>query len=231
MRFLRSFLAVVVAVSLVSYAVPSAWAAPPFVGILTLANHAHVDEAAASPGLSVFEGERLSTEPGGLMTVRAGRSTLALGSSTQAALMPISGGMHIDLTVGTIYFSAAENDAVEVHAGEALLRPEKNQPTQAQITILSPKVLQITARHGGLNFSYREEYRNLPEGETYRIYLDAPAEPQGAAGAGAPNTQKTSTARKVTYFIVGAGAVGLGIWYIHEALTSGNPPISSDGSH
>ena len=231
MRFLRTFLAVVIALSLAAYVLPPAWAAPPFVGILTLANHAHVDEAAASPGLSVFEGERLSTEPGGLMTVRAGRSTLALGSSTQAALMPISDGMHIDLMVGTIYFSAAGNDAVEVHAGEALLRPEKNQPTQAQITILSPKVLQITARHGGLNFSYREEFRNLPEGETYRIYLDAPADSQGSAGVGAPNTQKTSTARKVTYFIVGAGAVGFSIWGIHEALTSGSPPNSPDRPH
>lgn len=129
MRYLHSFLAAVVALSLAVYGVPPAWTAPPFVGILTLANHAHVDEATASPGLSVFEGEQLSTEPGGLMTVRAGRSTLALGNSTQAALMPISGGMHIDLMVGTIYFSAAENEVVEVHAEEALLRPEKNQPS------------------------------------------------------------------------------------------------------
>jgi hypothetical protein len=47
-----------------------------------------------------------------------------------------------------------------------LLRPEKDQPTEAQIATLAPKVLQITARHGGLNFSYCEEFRNLPEGET-----------------------------------------------------------------
>ncbi len=131
MRFLRSFLAVAVALSLAAYTVPPAWTTPPFVGILTLANHAHVDEAAASPGLSVFEGEQLSTEPGGLMTVRAGRSTPALGSSTQAAPVPISGGMHIDLMVGAIYFSATENEVVGVHAEEALLRPEENEPTQA----------------------------------------------------------------------------------------------------
>jgi hypothetical protein len=51
-----------------------------------------------------------------------------------------------------------------VHAEEALVRPETNQPTQGLVTILAPKVLQVTAQHGGLNFSDRQEFRNLPEG-------------------------------------------------------------------
>lgn len=223
MRYFRPSLALVVSFSLVVYMVPPTSAAPALVGILTLANHAHLDEAVASPGLTVFGGEQLSTDATGLMAVREGRSTIALGGSTKAALLPISSGMHIDLTAGTIYLSAAENEVVEVHAEEALLRPEYNQLTQAQIAILAPKVLQVTAPHGGLNLRYREEFRNLPEGETYRIYLDAPAEPQGAAGAGG---QKPWIPRKVTYFILGAGAVGLTIWGIHEAMGSGNQPIS-----
>jgi hypothetical protein len=67
---------------------------------------------------------------------------------------------------------------IEVHAEEALVRPDSNQRTQVLATILSPKVQQITARHGGLDFIYRQEFRNLPEGQTYRIYLDSPGEPQ-----------------------------------------------------
>jgi hypothetical protein len=74
-----------------------------------------------------------------------------------------------------------------------------------------------------LNFSYCREFRNLPEGKTYRIYLDASAEPQGAAGAG---MQKAGIASKVAYFIVGAGVAGGTIWGIHEATAAGNGPIS-----
>ncbi len=223
MLYLRSFLAVVLSISLAAFAVPPGRAAHPPVGILTVANHAHLDEAAAFPGLSVFEGELLSTEAEGRLGVRVGHSTLALAGNTEVTLYPISGGMHVDMSAGSLYFSGAENEAIEVHVAEALLRPESNQPTQAVITILAPKVLQVTARHGGLNFTYRQEFRNLPEGETYRIYLDAPAEAQVAAGIG---SQKAGVAGKVAYFIMGAGAGGVTGWGLHAAGTSGNGPIS-----
>jgi len=223
MRFLRFSLVIGLVISLTEYTVPSGYAAHPPLGILTQAEHAHLDAAAAFPGLSVFEGERLSTEEEGRMGVRAGHSTLALAGKTEVTLVPIRGGMHVDMDAGSLHFSAAEKEVVEVHAEEALLRPESDQATQALVTILAPKVLQIRTQHGGLNLSYREEFRNLPEGETYRIYLDAPAEPQGSAGAGA---ETAGGASKVTYFIVAAGAAGLTVWAIHGALSSGNNPIS-----
>jgi hypothetical protein len=115
--------------------------------------------------------------------VRAGHSTITLAAKTELTLIPIGGGVHVDMDAGSLYFSAAENELVEVHAQEALLRPEAAQPTQARITILAPKVVQISAVHGGLNFSYREEFRNLPEGQTHRTYLDAGDEPQVANGS------------------------------------------------
>jgi hypothetical protein len=223
MQYFPPFLAVVVAVSLVFFAVPPALAAHPPIGILTLATHAHLDEATAFPGLSVFEGERLSTEAEGRVGVRVGHSILTLGAKTEVELISVEGGMHVDMTVGSVHFSAAANEVVEMHAGDALVRPASTQPTQGLVTLLAPKVLQITAEHGSLNFSYHEEFRNLPEGQTYRVYLDAPAEPaDGTSVSGA----KAGIATKVTYFIVGAGVAGVAGWGIHDALRSGNAPIS-----
>jgi len=223
MQSLRSFFAMVVASSLTAYAVPPGHSAHPRLGILTEANRAHLDDADAFPGLSVFEGEHLSTEAEGRLALRAGHSTLALSGNTEVTLHPISGGLHVDLSAGSLYFSAAENEAVEVHAEEALIRPEGSLPTQATVTILSPKVLQITARRGVLNFSYRQEFRNLPGGETYRIYLDAPS---GRGKAAEVVAGKAGDASKVTYFIVGAGVGSITAWGIHAALSSGNEPIS-----
>ncbi len=188
-------------------------------GILTLAYDAHLNEAAAFPGLSVFEGEDVSTDPEGRLGVRVGRTTVLLAGSSGATLHGIDGGAHVDLTAGTVSFGSPENAIVEIHAEEAFLRPEKNRLTQAEVTILGPSVLQVRAQRGDLAFRYREEFQVLPEGATYRIYLDSPAEPQGTGGSGA---QESHRLRKVSYFVMGAAGAGLTGWGIYEAAHSGS---------
>jgi hypothetical protein len=205
------------------------WQPPPVfaslspLGVLTQATHAFLDEAVASPGLSVFNGERLSTEAGGQVALRAGATTLALLAKSDVTLFQTGDGLHVDMTAGSVQFFAAENECVEVHVEEALLRPDSTGPTQARITVFAPKVLQVVTVRGGLNFSYREEFRNLPERQTYRIYLDAPAEPQIAAGSGGA---KSSIVGKVAYFIVGAGIGSLAGWKIRDNNSSGTAPES-----
>ena len=210
---LRHALIVLLGVSLCLY--PSLCGAGPKapLGILTLAYDAHLNEAAAFPGLSVLEGEDVSTEAEGRLGVRVGRATVLLAGSSGATLHGIENGAHVDLTAGTVSFSSPENGIVEIHAEEAFLRPEKNQLTQAEVTILAPGVLQIRTRRGDLAFRYREEFQVLPEGATYRIYLDSPAEPEGIAGSG---TQKSTRLRKVSYFVVGTAGAGLTAWGIYE---------------
>lgn len=188
-------------------------------GILTQAFDAHLNEAAAFPGLSVFEGEDVSTEAEGRLGVRVGRATVLLAGFSSATLHGIDSGSHVDLTAGAVSFSSPENAIVEIHAEEAFLRPEKNQLTEAEVTILAPGILQVHALRGDLSFRYREEFQVLPEGATYRIYLDSPAEPQGAAGSDA---QKSHRLRKVSYFVVGAASAGLAVWGIYEFIHSGS---------
>jgi hypothetical protein len=124
------------------------------IGILTLSSHAHLGNAEASPGLFVFEGESLSTDADGRLSVRGGRSILTLAAKTQAVLVPIEKGVHVDVSCGSVHFSAAENDAVEMHANDAIVRPAAPQATQAAVTILRPNHRQIAADRGTLKFSY-----------------------------------------------------------------------------
>jgi hypothetical protein len=192
-------------------------------GILTQAYEAYLNEAAASPGLSLFDGEDVSTGSDGRLTVRVGQATVSLAGSSGATLHGTDGGAHVDLNAGTVFFLSPENGMVEIHAEEALLRPEKNQLTQAEVSILSSKVLQVRAARGDLAFRYREEFQVLPEGDTYRIYLDSPAEPQDPASSGAP---KSTRLRKVSYFVVGTAGAGLTAWGIYEFVHSGSLPES-----
>src|SRR5271166_920061 len=214
---LRKALALILCASLCLYASLCGAGSKAPLGILTQAYDAHLNEAAAFPGLSVFEGEEVSTEPEGRLGVRVGRTTVLLAGSSGATLHGIDGGTHVDLTAGTVSFSSPENGIVEIHAEEAFLRPGKNQLTQAEVTILAPGVLQVHTRRGDLAFHYRQEYQVLPEGETYRIYLDSPAEPEDPAGVGA---QKASRQRKVSYFVVSTAGAGLTAWGIYEFVHS-----------
>jgi hypothetical protein len=56
----RCLMAALLGISLTHYGIPVALSANPPLGILTHTSHAHLDEAPASPGLSVFDDERLS---------------------------------------------------------------------------------------------------------------------------------------------------------------------------
>jgi hypothetical protein len=223
MAFPRSVFASLLAF-LMAFPFGNARATPaPSLGILTQAYQAHVDEALAFPGLSIFDGEELSTDLQGRIGVRVGHSVLTLAGSSNAAIFHITNGIHVDLTYGSVHFNDASGEIAEVHVGEALLRTIGNHPAQGSVTVLADKVLQVAAEKGGLNFSYRQDFRFLPEGQTYRIYLDAPAEPQVDAIDGG---SKPGVPGKVAYFIVGAAVGGGAVWGIHELLSSGNPPIS-----
>lgn len=202
--------------------VPAIAALPQPIAILTQASGAYLDEQAASPGLSVFEGERLQTDPGGRAFLHLGNSSMAFIGNSDAALLRITGGIHVDLSSGTLRFTSNESRVVEVHAEDATIRSQSGQATDATISIVQPKVLQVDARRGSLDFSYREEFRSLPQGQIYRIYLDSPEQTQTAGGASAGGKAGT----KVAYYILGAGAAGVIAWLTYEAVHSGNQAIS-----
>jgi hypothetical protein len=101
------------------------------------------------------------------MASRVERSTLALGVRTEIVLVLLSPRLHVDMALGSLHFSGVENASVEVQAEGALIWPASPQPTQGSIIIVAPKLLQITAEHGNLNFSCRDEFRELPEGKPF----------------------------------------------------------------
>jgi len=197
-------------------------------GILALAYGAHLNASDAFAGLSVFPGELVSTEEEGKAMVRVGASVATLSASSSATLEASGDGAHLDLISGTVFLSSSEKNPLEAHAEEAMLWPHTNQVTQAQINIFAPKVLQVSTRAGSLDISYHGDSRVLPAGQTYRIYLESDAEPQGPAGAGSGHeddkTQNAGISRgtKMTFFILGATGAGAAAWGLHDIIESHN---------
>src|SRR5207302_10583216 len=102
----RRFVAIVVA-SFLAGAAPAKTAS---LGIVTHAERAHLGGAEASAGSTVFEGERLSTEAGGILRINSpgltlqldGQSSMVIGHATGPAESTLA-----ELAYGALVFSAA----------------------------------------------------------------------------------------------------------------------------
>jgi hypothetical protein len=222
MHVLRGVLALPLCVSLFAYNL-SLYAGGKPLGILTLAYGAHLNASDAFAGLSVFEGERVSTDADGKIDVRIGASVITLAEQGGATLQRAGDGAHVDLDAGSVYLWSAESNPLEVHVEGALVRPHGAHQVQAQILMFAPKILQITTRQGSVDFSYGKEFRVLPEGQTYRIYLESEDDPRSATDAGSATERAgLSTGTKVAYFIVAGAGAGLAVWGIHDLIQSHN---------
>jgi hypothetical protein len=222
MRALRGAFALSLCVSLCVYNFP-AYAGGKPLGILTMAYGAHLNASDAFAGSSVFDGERVSTDPDGKLTVRIGSSVITLAERSAATLQRSGDGAHVDLDAGAVYLWSAESNPLEAHVEGATLRAHGNHNVQAQILMFAPKILEVTTRQGSVDFSYGKEFRVLPEGQTYRIYLESEDDPRGTSEPGTdPQKPGLSTGAKVAYFIVAGAGAGLAAWGIHDLIQSNN---------
>src|SRR5258708_39786928 len=117
-------------------------------GILTMGYGAHLNASAAFAGASVFDGESVSTEAEGKLSMRIGGSVITLAEQSAATLQRSGDGAHVDLDAGAAYLWAAESNPLEVHVEGALVRPHGGDQVKAQILMFGPKILQFTFRHG-----------------------------------------------------------------------------------
>jgi hypothetical protein len=222
MQALRGVLALSLCVSLCAYNLPVFAGGKPL-GILTLAYGAHLNASDAFAGLSVFDGERVSTDTNGKISLRVGSSVLTLAEQSAATLQRSGDGAHVDMEAGSVYLWSAQSNPLEVHVEGALLRPHGVHNAQAQIRMFAPKILEVTTRRGSLEFSYRAEFRVLSEGQTYRIYLESDDESRGPSDEGDNDTKPPmSTRAKVAYFILAGAGTGLAAWGIHELIEANN---------
>ena len=81
-------------------------------------------------------------------------------------------GTTAELSEGTLVFSAGRTGALEIVVREARIYAINDVRTMAQVSITGPKELQIFARRGALQFSYRGETEKIDEGAACRVILD-----------------------------------------------------------
>jgi hypothetical protein len=179
----RAFLAGVIAASFAVSPAVGATSTP--LGTVVYSDGASIGATGASVGSSVFGGDRLSTTQAGSLQLRAGAARFLLSKASVATLLEESGAAGANLTTGSATFSTANSKAFTLHYLNAVIRPNSDMPTIAQVTVLGQRELVVRSMRGSLNFTVDDESRVVPEGTAYRVILDpTDAEAQGPRGAG-----------------------------------------------
>ncbi len=218
----RRILAMTLAFLLVGVSRPARPAGVPALGVVTQASAAHFNTARVSAGATVYDGDRLSTESEGLLQFRGAGSLLYLPGRSGVTLHRLPNGTQAHLSTGGLVFSSARASAMEILANDAFIRPAADVPTVAQVTLVGPKELQITARRGALEFSYHSETESIAEGASYRIVLDR-ADPPQRSSQNQPI--KDPRGNRKGFWILIIGGIGWATeWAVHEALESPDRP-------
>jgi hypothetical protein len=158
-----------------------------------------------STGSTVYEGDRLETGGNGTLRARLGGAQLFLSKGTTAQVHGLGSGFSASLLRGTVVASSAQGESFRVLANGAAIRPADSQPAVAQVTWLSPHQLLLTSRRGTLEISMGDEVKTIEEGASYRMEIEAEADPQ----------QPSHMARNRFLVIAVLGvsaAVGIGVW-------------------
>ncbi len=199
---------------------------PAVLGVVMGADRAHLNNAAVSEGATVYDGDRCSTEAGGMMLLHGEAASLDLAEESAVLVRSRVNGeqsMQAELSRGTLVFRASRAAALEIAVLEALIRPAKDVPTIGRATVAGPKELRIYARRGSLQFSYGGNTQTISEGESYRVILDPPED-----GTQTKGTVKNRRRRAFLLVAIGGGGAGVATFLLephrHKDVESPDHP-------
>ncbi len=179
-------------------------------GLVTQADHAHLGSSDAETGATVFDGDRLSTDPAGTMQVRLTSAQLYLLQDSGTKMHRMQSGASVVLERGTLVLASVAGPAVELRASEARIRPKAAQQTLAQVTLVGPNELLVTSNRGDLEVTIGEENHIVPENTSYRVEIEPSVpNPQGGPPIRAARSRFTLIA-----LILIAVATSIIIWRV-----------------
>jgi len=195
------------------------------VGVVVIADHATVDSAKAQIGTDVFPGDALSTDQTGTMRMKVGASQVYLLASSAATLESGADRVQARIARGTLGFSTTNPSQLEIGTPLGLVRGGDGQRIFAQVAVLSPTKMQISAYEGSLLvIAPNGDRKTIAEGETLEGTLAAP-EPGG--GQNQQGVGGTGINWKHVAFVAGAAAVlggtALALW-LEETESCTIPP-------
>jgi hypothetical protein len=189
----------------------------PALGVVTQSSGGHLGTAAASEGATIYDGDRLSTDVPGALSLRAGTLQLALSENTVVVMNHDQSGLTPTLESGSVVFRV-EGGGARLTAEDVSVRPQSTAPTAGQITLEKCAVV-VTSRVQPLEVTAGTETKIVEEGKSYRVLLL-----NGACSANShrPPLAGGKISRFLLLSLIGAGAAVF--FPVRQALQSPDRP-------
>jgi hypothetical protein len=151
-------------------------------GMVVLAQNAHLGEADLALGTNVFSGDYLQTEPRGTLRMRVGAAQVYLAAASAAILDEQGDTVGAKLVRGTVGFSSAPASGFQVETPVATVSPAKG-PAFGEVTLLNPQTILVAAYRGSLLVKGAGIERVIPEGSAYNITYSPDPEPAASSNS------------------------------------------------
>ena len=167
------------------------------------------------------------------MQLRTSAARLRLSGASSVSIDANSGTPSATLLSGTAVFSTANAKAFALHASTALIRPESDQPTVAQVTYVTAKELQVRSSRGSIAITVDGETQIVPEATAYRVILDPDSyysasdnpSSQGPQGVGGGKNRGPLKAGRSHFLLIAIVITGIATGVaLYEALQSPDRP-------
>ena len=149
-------------------------------GMVVATDHARLDNANAAIGADIYSGDALATDVGGSLRMKVGPSQVYLLSASSATLVPQENRVQAKVEHGTVGFSTASPEQLEIGTPLGVIRGANSQRVFGQVAVLSATKMQISAYEGTLLVvAANGEQKTIQQGQTYEATLAADPEPGG----------------------------------------------------
>lgn len=198
--------------------------------IVTSASYAQLGNAGVSAGTTLYNGDRLSTDVNGELSMRSKAFRAQFGSRTAVLLQDwppeLGAGTEIEMFTGRMDLSTAPAASITIRADGATFQPEEHNVTLATLEIHGPREVHIYVRRGKFNLKYRGATTLLEETKSYAILLDPTTDETALAEKLDPDGRKKPLAMKRPFMVIliAAAAGGVAIPELHHHHESPHNP-------
>jgi hypothetical protein len=164
----RHILAMALAFLLTGISLP---AQAPALGAVTQSSGGHLNNSTTSVGTTIYDGDSLSTETAGSITLSAGPTQLTLAGDSAVLVNRNGAGLTATLQRGSLTFRVESGGALKINAVDVHIRPLSSGPAAGQVTLENCAVL-VTSRVQSLEVTAGKETKIVEEGKSYRVSLE-----------------------------------------------------------
>jgi hypothetical protein len=148
---------------------------PKALGLVVESSSATLDSTSATIGTTVFSGDALETQAGGLMRLRVGSSQLYLLAGSAATLVQPDATPQAHLLRGTVGFSTLAPNQLELDTPVGVIRSVSG--AYGQVRVVGPEEVVVTSMRGNLTVDLDGDVHTIESGKSYDVTLEPDGQP------------------------------------------------------